>query len=100
MSKPGITVTHLEITEEIEMRTIPVTTRNGGTRYVEPLPVHVAATAVPAPEATRRIIGAYLGEGWARTRKLGRVRSWLRQSKTGLDTSRLDLETEMELRHG
>lgn len=86
--------------EEIEMESIPVT-RNGVTTYTEPLPVHVAGSGpAPVPEATRRIVGAFLGEGWARTRKLGRLREYLRQSGTRLDTSRLDLETEMELHHG
>lgn len=121
MGRAGITVTHLDVEEidlgpdlgfdldldldlkvdeEIEMESIPVT-RNGVTTYTEPLPVHVAGSGpAPAPEATRRIVGAFLGEGWARTRKLGRLREYLRQSGTRLDTSRLDLETEMELRHG
>jgi len=90
----------LKVDEEIEMKSIPVT-RNGVTTYTEPLPVHVAGSGpAPAPEATRRIVGAFLGEGWARTRKLGRLREYLRQSGTRLDTSRLDLETEMELHHG
>ena len=98
---PGLDLAlELKVDEEIEMESIPVT-RNGVTTYTEPLPVHVAGSGpAPAPEATRRIVGAFLGEGWARTRKLGRLREYLRQSGTRLDTSRLDLETEMELRHG
>ena len=98
---PGLDLAlELKVDEEIEMESIPVT-RNGVTTYTEPLPVHVAGSGpAPVPEATRRIVGAFLGEGWARTRKLGRLREYLRQSGTRLDTSRLDLETEMELHHG